>query len=130
MEKRVLVIDSALSSWSRCSVLIEEGYSVEVALTPDAGLQKLSARSHDVIILETPEAESWQLCEKIRRVSTRPIICISPNASIESSVKAIRAGADYFMRKPFGSLEFAARVESLLRRASVRRNTAGSLLPS
>jgi len=50
-----------------------------------------------------------------------PIIVISPNASTETCVKAINAGADYFMRKPFGPLELLARIRSLLQRVPLRQ---------
>ncbi len=123
MSNRVLVIDNTTASWNRCSVLSEKGYSVDLVRTSDAGLQRLSAERHDVIVVqETPEAKSWQLCERIRRVSTKPLIVISPNASVDPSVQAINADADYFMRKPCGLVEFSARVQSLLRRASVSQN--------
>lgn len=129
MSKRVLFIDN-VPGHSGCSVLAKAGYAVDVAPTTDVGLQQLHTRRHDVIIIqERPDAESWQLCEKIRRVSTRPLIVISPEASVETSAKTLKAGADYFLRKPFGSLEFSARVASLLRRESLSRSAA-SLSPS
>lgn len=119
MNKKVLIIENTTSDWNRSLLLNEEGYSVDFAQDSDTGLQKLNGQAHDLIIIqETPEAESWQLCEKIRCTSSLPLIVISTNASIETSVKAINAGADYFLRKSFGPLEFLARVQSLLHRKS------------
>ena len=119
MNEKVLIIDNSISYSNSSQLLDNEGYKVDIVHNADAGLQELSAKTPDVIIVkESPEAESWQLCEKIRRVSRMPLIVISTNASAETSVKAISAGADYFMRKQFGQLEFLARVRSLLRRAS------------
>ena len=118
------MIDNTLSGWNRTSLLNEEEYSVDLVQDSDIGLQKLSGQAHDVIIVrETPEAESWQLCERIRRISSLPLIVISTNASAEASAKAIGAGADYFLRKPFGPLEFLARVRSLIRRESHAQST-------
>jgi len=119
MSGNVLIIDNASSAKTNSSLLDEYGYSVDLVQNQEIGLQKLRGQAHDVIIVqETVEAESWQLCEKIRSMTSIPIIVVSTNASIETSVKAIRAGADYFMRKPFGPLEFLGRVQSLLRRTS------------
>lgn len=115
-----MIIDHAVFDRNRSPLLNEQGYSVDLEHNPEAGLQKLGGQAHDVVILqEMPEAEIWQLCERIKRVTSVPLIVISTNASIETSVKAIRAGADYFMRKPCGPLEIVARIRSLLRRASL-----------
>lgn len=61
-------------------------------------------------------------CEKLRRSTSIPLIVISYEASTETCVKAINAGADYFMRKPFGPLELHARINSLLQRVPYNQN--------
>jgi len=118
MSKKALIINNAVSH-STYQLLIKEGYRVDMVHDSAVGLQQLDAQTYDVVILqESPEAESWQLCENIRHLSSLPIIVISTNASTDTCVKTINAGADYFMRKPFGPLEFLARVQSLLQRTS------------
>jgi DNA-binding response OmpR family regulator len=123
--KKVLIIDNidnAISHMTSSQLLIKEGYDVDMVPNADVGLPQLAAQDYDVIIVqESPEAQSWQLCEKIRHLSGVPLIVISPNASADTSVKAINAGADYFLRKPFGPLEFIARVQSLLQRTSPKQ---------
>jgi DNA-binding response OmpR family regulator len=118
--KKALIIDNihnGISHVTSSQLLIKEGYDVHMVHNSDAGLQQLGAQDYDLIIVhESPEAQSWQLCEKVRHLSVMPLIVISPNASADTCVKAINAGADYFLRKPFGPLEFIARVQSLLQR--------------
>jgi len=122
MNKRVLVIDNAVSYLASSQLLSKEGYAVDTVHNTNAGLQQLDAQAYDAIIVqESPEAESWQLCEKIRRLSGMPLIVISTNASANTCVRAINAGADYFMRKAFGPQEFIARVQSLLQRAPINQ---------
>ncbi len=117
MSKKVLFLNNTYSHPTISELLFREGYRVDVVRDFDAGLQQLDVRDYDVIIVqESPEAEIWQLCEKIRHLSAIPLIVISTHASTETCVKAINAGADFFMRKPFGSLELIARVQSLLQR--------------
>jgi len=120
--KKALIIDNiynGISHVTSSQLLTKEGCDVYIVHNSDAGLQQLDAQDYDLIILqESPEAQSWQLCEKIRHLSGLPLIVISPNASADTCVKAINAGADYFLRKPFGPLEFIARVQSLLQRTS------------
>ena len=123
MSKKVLVINNTNPQPNRYQLLIEAGYQVDVAYNFDVGLQQLDSQDHDIIIVqESPDAESWELCEKIRHLSGMPLIVISTNASADTCVKAINAGADYFMRKPVGPLEFLARVQSLLQRTSLKQS--------
>ena len=113
-----MVMDSVAANPHGSLLLAEEGYSVEFAPDINVGLQKLINEYHDVIVVqEVPENEIWQLCERIRSTSSIPMIVIGTNASVETSVKALKAGADYFIRKPLGPLEFLARVKSLIRRS-------------
>ena len=122
MNKKVLIIDNTVSHMTSYPLLIKEGYEVDMVRNPNVGLRQLNVEAYDVIIVqESPEAESWRLCEKIRHLSGRPLIVISKNASTETSVKAINAGADYFIRKPFGPLELIARVQSLLQRTPLKQ---------
>ena len=122
MSKKALVINNTISHLTSYQLLIKEGYEVDTVHNSDMGLQQLDAQPYDIIIVqESHEAESWQLCEKIRHLSGTPLIVISTNASADTCVKAIKAGADYFMRKPFGPLEFLARVHSLLQRTSPKQ---------
>ena len=102
--------------------LARTGYRVDAVYDFDTGLGQLDAQAYDMaILLESPYSESWQLCEKIRELTVIPLIVISSNASAETCVKAIKAGADYFMRKPFGPLELMARINSLFQRIPSRQ---------
>ena len=116
MNKKVLFIDNAVSYRNGHHLLREEGYHVDVVA--DRGIQdRLDIEDYDIIILqEDPETDKWSLCEKVRRLCRQPLIVISLNASADTCVRAIEAGADYFMRQPFGRREFTARVHSLLQR--------------
>lgn len=122
MDKKVLFINNTGAASLVPGLLAGNGYGVDVAFDSETGLRHLVERSYDLaIVLESPAAESWHLCEKIRRLTGIPLIIISSNASTETCVKAISAGADYFMRKPFGPLELLARVGSLFQRTLSRQ---------
>ena len=117
MGKSVLFINTTCTQPASLEVLRKSGYRVDMVYNADIGLRQLDAKVYDAVILqESPEAESWRLCRKIRQVAATPLIVISNHASTEACVKAIKAGADFFMRKPFGPLEFSARLQSLLQR--------------
>ena len=117
MNKRILFINNYTATSTIPELIAGAGYRVAMTLDPEAASRELETRSYDmVILLENPYAPSWLTCEKIRRSTSIPLIVISYGASTETCVKAINAGADYFMRKPFGPLELHARINSLLQR--------------
>jgi DNA-binding response OmpR family regulator len=119
MDKKVLFINNFRASYVIPELLSQAGFAVQKAVGDDAALHDLERGAFDIIIaMESPNAPSYRLCEKIRSVTGTPIIVISPEAETEACVRAINAGADYFMRKPFGPLEFIARINSLLHRSA------------
>jgi two-component system, OmpR family, response regulator VanR len=122
MPNKVLLINNTGAASLLPGLLTRNGYSVDTAFNTAEGLPRLDIQSYNlVILLESPAAESWLLCEKIRGLTGMPLIVISSNASTETCVKAISAGADYFIRKPFGPLELLARVGSLFQRTVYRQ---------
>jgi DNA-binding response OmpR family regulator len=117
MGTKVLFINNIRSLLLISELLTRWGYEVDLTHGADDGLLKLKSQVYDIIIvLESPAVESWPTCERIRDLTSAPLIVISLNASTETSVKAINSGADYFLRKPFGPLELLARLNSLLQR--------------
>jgi two-component system OmpR family response regulator len=119
MNKRILFLNRYTASSTVPQHVALAGYRVDVALDLEAASRELvNGDYHLIILMENPYTESWSICEKIRRLTSIPLIVISSNASTETCVKAIDAGADYFMRKPFGPLELLARINSLLQRVT------------
>jgi len=117
MNKRILFINNYTATSTIPELVAGAGYSVEVTLDLEVAYRGLESRNYDLIILlENPYASSWLTCQDIRRLTSIPLIVISHEATTETCVKAINAGADYFMRKTFGTLELFARINSLLQR--------------
>jgi two-component system, OmpR family, copper resistance phosphate regulon response regulator CusR len=116
--KQILVINNRTIPTIVPRLLNVAGFVVDIAGDSEDGLQLLSKDKFDLIIaVENPDAESWRLCTGIRELTAKPLIVISTDASTETCVKAINAGADFFLRKPFGALELLARVNALLQRS-------------
>ena len=117
MIKKVLFINKSNPASIIPEILSGAGYEITEALDAGAGLCRLEAQPHDMVILmENAAVESWAYCAQIRHRTASPFIVISPGASAESCVKAIDAGADFFMRKPFGPMELLARINALFQR--------------
>jgi DNA-binding response OmpR family regulator len=123
--RRILFINNRATPTIVPRLLTMAGFLVDTCRDSENGLQLLEEKKYDLIItVEAPGAQSWQLCEKIRRQAEKPLIVISTNASPETCVQAINAGADFFLRKPFGPLELLARVNVLLQRSPRKATTS------
>jgi two-component system KDP operon response regulator KdpE len=64
-----------------------------------------------------PNLDGWGTLERIRELSDVPVIMLSARSEELEKVRALRAGADDYVTKPFGRQELLARVETVLRRA-------------
>jgi two-component system response regulator ResD len=122
MGKKALFINNDSAYPKVTGLLGEAGLEVYVANDVETGLRRLELDSYDIaVVLVSHGPESWQLCERIKSRAAVPLIVINAGASPEASARAIYAGADFFLRKPFGPQEFLARVNSLLQRPSPRQ---------
>ena len=96
----------------------KEGYVVYEAANGEEALKISENESIDLVLLDImmPKINGLTLIEKIREVSTIPIICITAMGSDSDKVLALGLGADDYLVKPISPLELCARVESNLRR--------------
>ena len=101
------------------SSLREHGFAVTTAGTAAEGLAAWEAERADVILLDLglPDRDGDLVIRRVRAESTVPILVISARGQESDKVKALEAGADDYMTKPFGLAELRARVGALLRRA-------------
>lgn len=91
------------------------------ALTPSDGLAKIKSSTIDLIILDVmmPEMDGFNLCKKIRAISSLPIIMLTARGETTDKVLGLEMGVDDYMSKPFESRELVARIKSILRRSKV-----------
>ena len=117
MAKNILVITNSYLPSTGSGLLTREGYKVDMVNYSDLIMKRMDTRDFDVVIIQAGrETDEWRLCEQIRRLAGPPLIVISTHAGPDMSAKAIDAGADYVLRKPFGPMELNARIRSLLQR--------------
>ncbi len=120
--KKVLFVNQINAGSVIPQMLTGAGYDVHCAAGAADGLRCLESGAFDlVILLEKPETENWGICSGIRRFTASPLIVISSGATAESCVKAIEAGADFFLRKPFGPMELLSRISVLFLRQPARQ---------
>jgi two-component system KDP operon response regulator KdpE len=108
-------------------ILRSAGYAVEAAETMAEALAALASRPPDALVLDLvlPDGSGVELCEQVRHWSSLPILVLSAVGDEREKVRALDAGADDYVTKPFGSDELLARLRALLRRSA---DAAGSPL--
>jgi len=65
-----------------------------------------------------PQLDGWEVCTRIRELSSVPILFVSALGSEADRVRGLQLGGDDYITKPFSFREYVARVEAALRRAS------------
>ena len=105
-----------------CELLARAGYTVSQAPGGREALRLLYDERPDLIVLDVsmPELDGWATLERIRELSSVPVVMLSALGAELEKVRALRGGADDYVTKPFGRQELLARVESVLRRSPSR----------
>jgi two-component system KDP operon response regulator KdpE len=98
--------------------LEEEGWHVQEAATMNRGLIEAGTRKPDLVILDLglPDGDGIDLIADLRSWSPVPVIVLSARTDEEQKIRALDAGADDYLTKPFGVGELLARVRAMLRR--------------
>lgn len=120
--RTVLVVDDEPQLLRALQVNLQaEGYLVLVALDGMTALQHAENHHPDLIVLDLglPDINGVDVITKVRRTASTPIIVLSARHGSEDKVRALDAGADDYVTKPFGLDELLARL-----RVAERRLTA------
>lgn len=122
MRERILVIEDD----PVCLRLIEHtlqaaGYQVLAAQDGKQGMQQFHMHHPHLVLLDVvmPELDGWDVCRRIREVSTVPVIMLTWRQGEDDVVRGIKAGADGYLTKPIQPKALSARVEAFLRRARI-----------
>lgn len=122
---KVLVVedDAALRDVLR-RALEENGHIVDVASDGEAGQQLAMDESCDAIILDVmlPKRNGFSVVQGMRAANVRtPVLLLTALTQEADAVMGLDAGADDYLRKPFGIQELMARLRSLTRREHTGR---------
>jgi two-component system KDP operon response regulator KdpE len=95
-----------------------EGLAVAEAGSVERGLIEAGTRRPDLAVLDLglPDGDGIEFITGLRAWSDIPVIVLSARAGEDDKVRALDAGADDYLVKPFGSAELLARVRAQLRR--------------
>ena len=96
-----------------------EPFRIFEAETGQDGLVEAATRKPDLVILDLglPDLDGVEVVTRLREWYTRPIIILSARSDEQEKIKALDAGADDYLTKPFGIGELLARIRVALTRA-------------
>ena len=102
--------------------LARAGYQCEAVNDGCAAADKIEQNDYDLVLLDImlPGLDGYELLEYLRPMGT-PVIFITAKGTLGDRVRGLNLGADDYITKPFGMMEFVARVKAVLRR-SARQN--------
>ena len=124
---RVLVVeDDLLLRRPLTLTLGAQGYDVVSVADGRSALEEAAVRVPDLVVLDLglPDMDGAQVIEQLRAWSAMPIVVLSARDSQTEKVRALDAGADDYVTKPFGMEELLARI-----RVALRRSRAGEESP-
>ncbi len=117
---RVLVCDDEPQILRALRVILRDaGYEAVTAATGEEALDRAAVKPPAAAILDLmlPDIDGVEVTKRLREWSEMPIIVLSAVGEEEAKVRALAAGADDYVTKPFGPPELVARLEAVLRRA-------------
>jgi DNA-binding response OmpR family regulator len=124
---RVLVVedDESIRAVVRRLVRIAGAEIIEAESGED-GLRALYAGRPDIVVLDIdlPGIDGWQVLERVRQLADVPVLMLSAHDDELEKVRALQAGADDYVTKPFGPQELLARLHAHIRRAAQRAGGA------
>jgi two-component system KDP operon response regulator KdpE len=118
--RRILVCDDEPQILRALKVVLREaGYEPVPTETVEEALDAAALRPPDAAIVDLvlPDGDGVDVVRGLREWSELPVLVLSAVGDEEAKVRALEAGADDYVTKPFGPRELVARLEAALRRA-------------
>ena len=122
-QRSVLIIeDEQPLRRSLSAMLSVNAYEVEEAATAQQGLALLAQRAFDLVLLDLglPDLDGVELTQRARTWTQVPILVLSGREHETDKIRALDAGADDYLTKPFAVGELLARMRVALRHGSTR----------
>jgi two-component system OmpR family response regulator len=124
---RLLVIeDDQETAAEIVSEFTEASYDVVHSADGPQGLALAGSGGFDVIVMDRmlPGLDGLSILSALRQAQVRtPVILMSALGDVDERVRGLKAGGDDYLTKPFVMVELAARIEALLRRPAMNRET-------
>jgi DNA-binding response OmpR family regulator len=119
MQKILIIDDNDIVQKVLQTILVKEGYAVDIAENGKEGLSRIGEDRYDLIItdLMMPYANGFEIISKIKQHPVGkdiPVIIISSITQEDSILEGFKLGADDYLKKPITGKELLIRVKRLL----------------
>src|SRR3984957_14363674 len=124
---RILVCDDEHQILRALRVILRDaGFEALPASTVAEALDVAAVNRPDAAIIDVvlPDGDGIELCRRLREWSQMPLIVLSAVGDEDAKVRALAAGADDYVTKPFGPRELIARLQANLRRSGADADEA------
>lgn len=118
---RVLVVDDEPQIVRALKVVLREaGFETIAAETASQALDLAAVHPPEAAIIDLvlPDGDGVEVTRRLREWSEIPILVLSAVGEEDQKVRALEAGADDYITKPFGTRELVARLQAALRRTA------------
>ena len=119
MPVRILVVDDEPNILATLAPLLRSrGYEVSTAMSGRGAVEAVERESPDLLVLDLglPDMDGVEVTRLVRDGRSTPIVVLSARGAEGDKVRALDAGADDYVTKPFGAEELLARIRVALRR--------------
>lgn len=119
--KSILIIEDDADIRHLLSIRLRHaGYEPLEAANGQDGLKLVHEKRPALVILDIglPGMDGWQVLQRIRDITSTPVMILSARGLEAEKVRGLQSGADDYVTKPFGHQELVARIGVLLRRAA------------
>ena len=120
----LLIEDSASLSALYEKYLQGEGYNATVFNAAKPALQWLESNTPDAILLDLklPDQDGFEVLEQIKSKNIpSEVLIITAHGSVDTAVRAIRAGASDFLEKPFDAKRLQTSLKNVLEKSALKR---------
>ncbi|MFF3459955.1 response regulator transcription factor [Streptomyces sp. NPDC002730] len=122
----LLVEDDDHVAAALSAVLARHGFEVVHARNGEEALQAVLPATHPhkppfgVVLLDLglPDQDGYQVCGKIRKLTSIPVIMVTARADVRSRIHGLNLGADDYVVKPYDTGELLARIHAVSRRTA------------
>lgn len=126
--KALVVDDDETARFMLKSLLSRTGYEVIVAADGQEALDRFQSAPADIVFMDMymPKMDGLEAAQRIKALSTKefvPIIFVSGAAETQDLVRAIDAGGDEFLSKPYDERVLKAKIRALERIRALHRNS-------
>lgn len=121
--EKIMIVDDDVNICELLRLYLEkEGFTTVILNNGQDVVESFNSVKPDLVLLDImlPGLDGWQVCRKIRSVSSTPVIMLTAKGETFDKVLGLELGADDYIVKPFDTKEVLARIKAVLRRVSTQ----------